>query len=264
MSSANSLPRPHRHNSIETLSRTTLVCERAWRARRPNPTEDQRWLPQAVRSRQRYLTACSLAACSAQLHHQSGRDRSGRPRQPAEEAHSYEFRWPRSQPSIEVLWRAALFTGDKPSMEYGERHDAHPDHDHTGRAAGAAPPTAQAETRSASACSTTCRASILIQGPVQLYVFDVARARASPTSRLGHSRYSSPSLRRPLCVRRGSRGLKNRTGPLSHYMSANRWLGICFQAFAQSVHQVDDVTRLFFRLRSLDGMALGLALNELP
>ena len=102
MSSANSLPRPHRHNSIETLSRTTLVCERAWRARRPNPTEDQRWLPQAVRSRQRYLTACSLAACSAQLHHQSGRDRSGRPRQPAEEAHSYEFRWPRSQPSIEV------------------------------------------------------------------------------------------------------------------------------------------------------------------
>ena len=138
MSSANSLPRPHRHNSIETLSRTTLVCERAWRARRPNPTEDQRWLPQAVRSRQRYLTACSLAACSAQLHHQSGRDRSGRPRQPAEEAHSYEFRWPRSQPSIEVLWRAALFTGDKPSMEYGERHDAHPDHDHTGRAAGAA------------------------------------------------------------------------------------------------------------------------------
>ena len=40
--------------------------------------------------------------------------------------------------------------------------------------------------------------------------------------------------------------------------------GICFQAFAQGVHQVDDVTWLFFRLRSLDGMALGLALNELP
>ena len=40
--------------------------------------------------------------------------------------------------------------------------------------------------------------------------------------------------------------------------------GICFQAFAQGVHQVDDVTRLFFRLGSLDGMTLGLALNELP
>ena len=213
MSSANSLPRPHRHNSIETLSRTTLVCERAWRARRPNPTEDQRWLPQAVRSRQRYLTACSLAACSAQLHHQSGRDRSGRPRQPAEEAHSYEFRWPRSQPSIEVLWRAALFTGDKPSMEYGERHDAHPDHDHTGRAAGERRPRLRAETRSASACSTTCRASILmtkVQGPAS-FTFLTSRARgASPTSRLGHSRYSSPSLRRPLCVRRWSQGLKMR------------------------------------------------------
>src|ERR1700730_254454 len=54
------------------------------------------------------------------------------------------------------------------------------------------------------------------------WVACVARARASPTSRLGHSRYSSPSLRRPLCVRRRSRGLKNRTGPLSHYKSANR------------------------------------------
>ena len=55
------------------------------------------------------------------------------------------------------------------------------------------------------------------------HVFDVARARASPTtSRLGHSRYSSPSPRRPLCVRRGSRGSQNHNKPLPHHTWAGR------------------------------------------
>jgi hypothetical protein len=56
----------------------------------------------------------------------------------------------------------------------------------------------------------------------KLYVFDVARARASPTSRLGHSRCSSPSLRRPLCVRRWSQGLQNQNWPLPTTPLANR------------------------------------------
>jgi hypothetical protein len=58
----------------------------------------------------------------------------------------------------------------------------------------------------------------ILSGAV-LDVFDVARARASPTSRLGHSRYSSPFLRRPLCVRRWSQGLQNRDRPLPHHTS---------------------------------------------
>ncbi len=42
--------------------------------KRPNPTDDSRWPPQAARSLPRYLGARSLAACSAELHHQLGRD----------------------------------------------------------------------------------------------------------------------------------------------------------------------------------------------
>jgi ABC transporter substrate binding protein len=36
------------------------------------------------------------------------------------------------------------------------------------------------------------------------------------------ARYSSPSLRRPLCVRRGSQGLQNHNGALPHYTPADR------------------------------------------
>jgi hypothetical protein len=59
----------------------------------------------------------------------------------------------------------------------------------------------------------------------KLYVFDVARARASPTPSNGPRAQliqitSSPG--RPLCVRRGSRGLRNQNRPLPHHTSANR------------------------------------------
>ena len=67
----------------------------------------------------------------------------------------------------------------------------------------------------------------LVPPPSKLYVFDVARARASPTSRLGHSRYSSPSLRRPLCVRRLSQGLRNQNWPLP---TTRRSVGMRFSA----------------------------------
>jgi hypothetical protein len=55
--------------------------------------------------------------------------------------------------------------------------------------------------------------------------FDVACVRASPTPSNGSRAQliqitSSPG--RPLCVRRGSRGLRNQNRPLPHHTSANR------------------------------------------
>jgi hypothetical protein len=68
---------------------------------------------------------------------------------------------------------------------------------------------------------------------------------------------SEPKSRSPTAARFGLTVLLARTGGVNSF-------GICFQAFAQRVHEIDDVARLPFRLGDLDDVALGLALDEFP